>query len=80
MTPKNILMGGGLLIVGIGIGALFGYSSGVSELSDFGKRAGKIMSSLCANQGYEGAFYPLDDISEARCVNRDEMAGWSPTE
>jgi hypothetical protein len=39
-----------------------------------GRAFGEIITSICANEGYAGALFPLSDPDQARCMSEDESA------
>lgn len=80
MNKVMILGAVGLVAFGFGVGAVSGYMTGAARLSDFGKTSGVIIRGLCKNEGYDGAYYPLDNPSEARCVTEAQLAELTSTD
>lgn len=76
---KVSLIGAGvfLLGLGLGIGAVAGYKVGSNGSASF---SGLIIRSLCANEGYDGAYFPLANPEEAKCVTDAELTALTSTD
>lgn len=74
MNRRVILASTALVFFGFGAGAASGYLAGTARMNAMLEISGVIIKSLCAHEGYDGAIYPLDNPSEAKCARAADLA------